>query len=206
MKPDGSGVADCMKMKEVSVMNVEKKKKKPHRDGKKLILIIAQSSSSCGRAFALWVISPPHPALPCPAPSPPPGVKSKHHLAGCVWLRKYPSALLCERTYNGLWSEAGERGEKRKKKGACRLLARTPDFIFHIKTRWEGGLNFFSNRDAFSTESCEKDVVRKKSKCLIYTCHVAPVWFCVCVIRTLKSPFLWTVALFRGIIKERLYI
>lgn len=160
---------------------LKKKKKNPHRDGKKLILIIAQSSSSCGRAFALWVISPPHPALPCPAPSPPPGVKSKHHLAGCVWLRKYPSALLCERTYNGLWSEAGERGEKRKKKGACRLLARTPDFIFHIKTRWEGGLNFFSNRDAFSTESCEKDVVRKKSKCLIYTCHVAPVWFCVCV-------------------------
>lgn len=29
MKPDGSGVADCMKMKEVSVMNVEKKKKNP---------------------------------------------------------------------------------------------------------------------------------------------------------------------------------
>lgn len=68
MKPDGSGVADCMKMKEVSVMNVGKKKKKPHRDGKKLILIIAQSSSSCGRAFALWVISPPHPALPRPLP------------------------------------------------------------------------------------------------------------------------------------------
>lgn len=120
--------------------------------------------------------STPRPAPP--PPSPPPGVKSKHHLAGCVWLRKYPSALLCERTYNGLWSEAGERGEKRKKKGACRLLARTPDFIFHIKTRWEGGLNFFSNRDAFSTESCEKDVVRKKSKCLIYTLLCRFV--CVC--------------------------
>lgn len=204
MKPDGSGVADCMKMKEVSVMNVEKEKKKPHRDGKKLILIIAQSSSSCGRAFALWVISPPHPAPPRPLP-PPLQVWNPNitwlAVCGCESI-----SLLC--CVNALITVSGVKLEKeekkrRKKKGACRLLARTPDFIFHIKTRWEGGLNFFSNRDAFSTESCEKDVVRKKSKCLIYTCHVV---LCVCVIRTLKSPFLWTVALFRGIIKERLYI
>lgn len=182
MKPDGSGVADCMKMKEVSVMNVEKKKKKPHRDGKKLILIIAQSSSSCGRAFALWVISPPHPAPPRPLP-PPLQVWNPNitwlAVCGCESI-----SLLC--CVNALITVSGVKLEKeekkrRKKKGACRLLARTPDFIFHIKTRWEGGLNFFSNRDAFSTESCEKDVVRKKSKCLIYTCHVAPVWFCVCV-------------------------
>lgn len=182
MKPDGSGVADCMKMKEVSVMNVEKEKKKPHRDGKKLILIIAQSSSSCGRAFALWVISPPHPAPPRPLP-PPLQVWNPNitwlAVCGCESI-----SLLC--CVNALITVSGVKLEKeekkrRKKKGACRLLARTPDFIFHIKTRWKGGLNFFSNRDAFSTESCEKDVVRKKSKCLIYTCHVAPVWFCVCV-------------------------
>lgn len=116
MKPDGSGVADCMKMKEVSVMNVEKKKKKPpprwkeaHPDNRTKLQLVWARLCLVGN-----LSSTPRPAPP--PPSPPPGVKSKHHLAGCVWLRKYLSALLCERTYNGLWSEAGERGKKEKKK------------------------------------------------------------------------------------------
>lgn len=206
MKPDGSGVADCMKMKEVSVMNVEKKKKKTpprwkeaHPDNRTKLQLVWARLCLVGNLSS----------TPRPAPPPPPLQVWNPNITWLAVCGCESISLLC--CVNALITVSGVKLEKeekkrRKKKGACRLLARTPDFIFHIKTRWKGGLNFFSNRDAFSTESCEKDVVRKKSKCLIYTCHVAPVWFCVCVIRTLKSPFLWTVALFRGIIKERLYI
>lgn len=123
-------------------------------------------------------------STPRPAPPPPPLQVWNPNITWLAVCGCESISLLC--CVNALITVSGVKLEKeekkrRKKKGACRLLARTPDFIFHIKTRWKGGLNFFSNRDAFSTESCEKDVVRKKTKCLIYTCHVAPVWFCVCV-------------------------
>lgn len=70
MKPDGSGVADCMKMKEVSVMNVEKKKKKPpprwkeaHPDNRTKLQLVWARLCLVGN-----LSSTPRPALPRPLP------------------------------------------------------------------------------------------------------------------------------------------
>lgn len=108
-----------------------------------------------------------------------------HHLADACACESSPRSAAwirlngCENQNQWQDLKKGEKNIQKKNKnkvpvvpsGSGRFLARNVNFIFHIKTWWKHGLNFLI--EMHSVRKVVMKILYEKSKCLIYTCHVA---------------------------------